>query len=56
MYGYMSENKILCPGAYRGSTGLDSEAALKNNGNCEFSEASIYKEDIKQTKNKPKGP
>jgi hypothetical protein len=26
----MSENKILCPGAYPGSTGLVSEAALEN--------------------------
>lgn len=31
MYGYMSENMILCPIAYSGSTDLVSEAALETN-------------------------
>lgn len=31
MYGYMSENMILCPRAYSGSTGLVSEAASEHN-------------------------
>jgi hypothetical protein len=42
MYGYMSENKTLCPGAYSGSTGLVSEAALENDGNHNLTEKEIY--------------